>query len=110
VLLGLTSGTGFFDEASVRDFCRRAEFVRDCTRALGFDTPSEVGSTSGQSFSSESMGHTGFTGTSLWIDPETELIVVLLTNRVFAGESDLRIKEFRPMIHDLIVQEAQAKG
>lgn len=106
VLVGLKSGAGFFDAACVQEFCTRAGLVQDCTRALGFDTPSTEGSTSGRFFSSGSLGHTGFTGTSLWIDPEKDLIVVLLTNRVFAGEADFRIKAFRPLIHDLIVEEA----
>jgi CubicO group peptidase (beta-lactamase class C family) len=51
------------------------------SRALGWDTPSK-GSSSGSYFSARSFGHTGFTGTSIWIDPEKNLFVVLLTNRV----------------------------
>jgi CubicO group peptidase (beta-lactamase class C family) len=51
------------------------------SRALGWDTPSK-GSSAGQYFSPRSFGHTGFTGTSMWMDPERGLFVILLTNRV----------------------------
>jgi CubicO group peptidase (beta-lactamase class C family) len=54
---------------------------RTSSRALGWDTPSR-GSSSGRFFSPRSFGHTGFTGTSIWIDPERGLFVILLTNRV----------------------------
>jgi len=105
ILAALKSRASFFDPIRVRDFCARAGFVEGCTRALGFDTPSKEDSSSGRFFSPNSLGHTGFTGTSLWIDPEKELIVVLLTNRVLMGESDLRIKTFRQLLHDTIVGE-----
>lgn len=67
----------------------------------GFDTPSKVGSSSGHYFSSRSIGHLGFTGTSFWIDPEPGLIVILLTNRVHPSRGNVQIKKFRPKIHDL---------
>jgi CubicO group peptidase (beta-lactamase class C family) len=104
-VLSYRSGEGFFDHACSRDFLSRAGFSTASTRALGFDTPSECGSSSGSLFSSKSIGHTGFTGTSLWIDLERELIVTLLTNRVIMGEADQRIKDFRPKLHDAIVKE-----
>jgi len=105
ILTALKSRESFFDRDRVRVFCERPRFVEDCTRALGFDTPSKEDSSSGRFFSPNSLGHTGFTGASLWIDPERELIVVLLTNRVLMGESNLRIKAFRPLIHDTIIGE-----
>ncbi|MBC2705921.1 serine hydrolase [Desulfobacula sp.] len=71
----------------------------------GFDTPSKKNSSSGQFLSSSSVGHLGFTGTSLWIDPETSLIVIFLTNRVHPLRSNEGIKKFRPQIHDLIYSE-----
>jgi len=71
----------------------------------GFDTPSKKKSSSGRYFSRSSIGHLGFTGTSFWIDPETSLIVVFLTNRVHPLRSNEGIKEFRPQIHDLIHTE-----
>ncbi|MBF0303624.1 MAG: serine hydrolase [Desulfamplus sp.] len=70
----------------------------------GFDTPSLSGSSSGRYFSSESIGHLGFTGTSFWLDPLKSIIVVLLSNRVHPTRNNQKIKEFRPNIHDLIIQ------
>ncbi len=109
ILLSLKESGRFFDKDTTRTFCTRAGFTTGSTRALGFDTPSEEGSTSGQLFSKDSIGHTGFTGVSLWIDIQRELIVVLLTNRVFLGEADFRIKTFRPMIHDAVMESVQSQ-
>jgi len=105
ILRSLRSPGGFFDQAVTREFCTRARFGEHCSRPLGFDTPTSEGSSSGRFFSHDSLGHTGFAGTSLWIDPERDLIVVLLTNRVYHGESDFRIKAFRPRVHDAVVEE-----
>jgi CubicO group peptidase (beta-lactamase class C family) len=72
--------------------------------ALGWDTPS-VPSSAGRYFSSHSFGHLGYTGTSLWIDPEQDLVVVLLTNRVHPSSRNIKIRRFRPLIHDLVYEE-----
>nr|WP_320010919.1 serine hydrolase [uncultured Desulfobulbus sp.] len=71
---------------------------------LGFDTPSPGGSSSGQYFSAASVGHLGFSGTSFWIDPVKEVIVVLLTNRVHPTRENLKIRSFRPRFHDRIME------
>ncbi len=71
----------------------------------GFDTPSAVGSSSGNFFSSESVGHLGFTGTSFWIDLKKKIVIVLLTNRVFFGSENEKLKKIRPFVHDLVMQE-----
>ena len=71
---------------------------------MGFDMVAEQGSSAGNFFSSESVGHLGFTGTSFWIDPEKDCIVVLLTNRVYYGRENWKIKEFRPIFHDLVME------
>lgn len=105
IMGSLKSQKGLFDADVVRTFCSKTGFTPDSTRALGFDTPSPEASSSGRFFSPESPGHTGFTGTSLWMDPKRELIVVLLTNRVFMGEADQRIKSFRPLLHDAVMEE-----
>jgi len=83
-------------------FTRRAELVPGSSRALGWDTPSDP-SSAGRYFSARSYGHTGFTGTSLWIDPDLELIVVLLTNRVHPTRENIAIRRLRPAIHDAVV-------
>jgi serine-type D-Ala-D-Ala carboxypeptidase len=104
ILMSLKESGRFFDKETTRTFCARAGFTPDSTRTLGFDTPCDEGSTSGRLFSRDSVGHTGFTGVSLWIDIPRDLIVVLLTNRVFLGEADLSIKEFRPLLHDAVME------
>ncbi|MDY6852908.1 MAG: serine hydrolase, partial [Thermodesulfobacteriota bacterium] len=74
------------------------------TRALGFDTPSPAGSSAGRFFSPRSVGHLGFTGVSLWHDPDKDLTIILLTNRVHPVASNEAIKEFRPHIHDIAAE------
>lgn len=73
--------------------------------ALGWDTPSLQGSSAGSHFSPRSVGHLGYTGSSLWMDLDRELIVILLTNRVHPSRSNEAIRPFRPRIHDLISLE-----
>lgn len=69
--------------------------------ALGWDTPTAGGSSSGRYFSAQSIGHLGFTGTSLWIDFEAEAAVAMLTNRIhlIAKKSKFTL---RAEIHDLV--------
>jgi CubicO group peptidase (beta-lactamase class C family) len=62
----------------------------------------------GAAFGRRSFGHTGFTGTSLWIDPQRELLVVALTNRVYHGRDPLAIQRFRPRLHELAVSAVEA--
>ncbi|MFZ0820604.1 MAG: glycoside hydrolase family 3 N-terminal domain-containing protein [Candidatus Acidiferrales bacterium] len=71
------------------------------TRALGWAMRTEP-SSSGRYFSARSFGHAGFTGTSIWCDPEKDLAVVLLTNRVYPTREDEKINEARPAIHDAV--------
>lgn len=93
-----------FDRQWMRRFLSRQQDIPESTWALGFDTPSQSGSSSGSYFSASSVGHLGFTGTSFWIDPERDLVVALLTNRVYAGRENTRIRQFRPLLHDRIVE------
>ncbi len=89
--------------ATVETFTRRAE-VPDSTRALGWDTKSPEKSSAGTLFSPRSFGHTGFTGTSLWIDPDRELFVILLTNRVHPTRENKVIRQVRPAVADAVVR------
>jgi CubicO group peptidase (beta-lactamase class C family) len=73
------------------------------TRTLGWVVPTE-NSSSGHYFSVHSYGHTGFTGTTIWIDPDRQLFVVLLTNRVHPTRENHEIAEVRPAVHDAIVK------
>jgi CubicO group peptidase (beta-lactamase class C family) len=93
----------------VRRFVTRQDLPAGSSWGLGWDTPS-VPSSSGTRFSPKSFGHLGFTGTSLWIDPERELEVVLLSNRVHPTRKNEKIREFRPKIHDIIYEELIADG
>lgn len=70
---------------------------------LGFDTPSAP-SSSGQYFSSKSIGHLGYTGSSFWWNLEKDFYIILLTNRVHPTRKNQKIKEFRPKIHDVIIE------
>ena len=95
----------FFKPETVRVFLKRQDIVKNSTWALGWDTPSTEGSSSGKYFSPDSIGHLGFTGGSLWLDLQKDIIVILLTNRVHPTRNNKKIKEFRPEIHDLIMRE-----
>ncbi len=97
--------SGLLKSKTVRTFLSRQGIVPGSTWALGWDTPSKNNSTSGHYFSSNSIGHTGFTGTSIWIDLEKNITVIFLTNRIHPTRSNEKIKEFRPELHNLIMQE-----
>lgn len=75
----------------------------DSTMLLGWDGKSPEGSSAGRRMSADSFGHLGFTGTSIWCDPGRDLVVVLLTNRVFPSRANERIKGFRPGFHDGVI-------
>jgi CubicO group peptidase (beta-lactamase class C family) len=90
---------------TVRTFFSRQGLVPESTYALGWDTPSENNSSSGNYFSPNSIGHTGFTGTSIWIDLQRNITVLFLTNRIHPNRSNEKIKDFRPKLHNLIMRE-----
>ena len=86
----------------VREFVRRQPGPNCSTRALGWDTPSLEGSTAGDLMSRESFGHTGFTGTSIWIDPHEEFFIILLTNRVNPTRDNQLIRKVRGPLADSV--------
>lgn len=86
----------------VREFLRRQELPPGSSRALGWDTPSD-NSSAGTLFSPQSFGHTGFTGTSIWMDPTRDLVLVLLTNRVHPTRENNRHVALRRAVADLTV-------
>jgi uncharacterized protein YbbC (DUF1343 family)/CubicO group peptidase (beta-lactamase class C family) len=88
---------------TVEMFTRRAG-IPGSDRALGWDMKSAEGSSAGTLMSSRSFGHTGFTGTSMWMDPERELYVILLTNRVHPTRENNLIREARPAVADAVVR------
>ena len=87
---------------TVEKFTQKAG-VPGSSRALGWDTPSE-NSSAGSLFSPRSFGHTGFTGTSMWMDPERNLFVVLLSNRVHPTRENNAIREVRRAVADAVVR------
>jgi beta-N-acetylhexosaminidase len=94
---GYFGGQRFIDPATVDLFTRRQGSVS--SRALGWDTP-EGASSAGSYFSPSSYGHTGFTGTSIWIDPDRDVFVVLLTNRVNPTRDNQRHAALRRDVAD----------
>ncbi len=91
-----------FSATTVRAFTRRAELPPGSSRALGWDTPSGSPSSSGTRCSAAAFGHLGYTGTSLWIDPEQDCAIVLLTNRTFPTRENRKIQALRPAFHDVV--------
>jgi len=93
---------------AVREFSRCQDGPEDSVWALGWDRPTPGQSSSGVHFSENSIGHLGFTGTSVWIDLDQEAIVVMLTNRVHLIAKKSRFS-LRPVVHDAIM-DAFASG
>jgi len=94
----------YFKPETVREFFRRQEIVKESDWALGWDTRALKGSSAGKHFSRDSVGHTGFTGTSIWMDLENDVIAILLTNRVHPKRDNDKIKQFRPVFHDAVME------
>lgn len=93
---------GFLSSATIREAWSPVAVPPGCDRTPGWDTPSGEAPAAGRLFSRRSIGHLGFTGTSLWIDPEAGLAVTLLTNRVHPSRENVKIRAFRPAFHDAI--------
>lgn len=102
--------SSFLPQKIVREFWTRDPSVRGSTWALGWDTPSPEYSSSGRFFSPAAVGHLGFTGTSIWIEPEAEIAIVLLTNRVHPRRDNQAIRDFRPMLHDRVMEALEVAG
>jgi CubicO group peptidase (beta-lactamase class C family) len=91
----------------LQTFVTRQKLPANSDWALGWDTPTKEESASGRHFSENSVGHLGFTGTSLWIDLEREAVIVLLTNRVHLVSKRSKFG-LRPVVHDTIMEAAVA--
>ncbi|MFZ0480269.1 MAG: serine hydrolase domain-containing protein [Terriglobales bacterium] len=105
----LNGGHPILRAATVELFTRREAAPNGTSRALGWDTRSAP-SQSGNYFSARSFGHLGYTGTSLWIDPERQLSVTLLTNRTWPDCQNQAIKRVRPAFHDAVVEALQPEN
>ena len=91
-----------------RRFVKRQNIPRRSSRALGWDTPSER-SSAGVRLSSRSFGHTGFTGTSIWIDPTRDLVIVLLSNRVNPTRDNQRWGPVRRNVANRVVEALEGR-
>jgi CubicO group peptidase (beta-lactamase class C family) len=88
---------------TVAEFTARQNVPAGSTRALGWDTPSDSGySSAGAKLSRRSFGHTGFTGTSMWMDPERDLFIILLSNHVHPTAGNMAILRVRARVADLV--------
>lgn len=98
---GQINGEQFLEAETIRLFTDAPDAEKS-TRALGWDTKSPEGySSAGEEFGPNSFGHTGFTGTSFWVDPDEDLFVILLTNRVYPTRENRKITQVRPKVADI---------
>jgi CubicO group peptidase (beta-lactamase class C family) len=97
-LKGARGESDIFPRKLVEQFTRRQDIVKGSTRALGWDTP--PGSQAGKKLSPHSFGHTGFTGTSVYIDPDADLYIVLLTNAVHPKRGGRAVLQVRREVDD----------
>jgi CubicO group peptidase (beta-lactamase class C family) len=98
---GYFNGRRFLSPETISLFTRRQNDVS--SRALGWDTPSQ-NSSAGEYFTANAFGHTGFTGTSMWMDPDRQLFVVLLTNRVNPTRDNQKHIPLRRALADAVNQ------
>lgn len=99
---GKVNGRQIINPATVKLFTRRQS--AESTRGLGWDTKSAKGSSAGEMFSNISFGHTGFTGTSAWVDPARNLFVIFLTNRVYPSRENHKLFKIRPALHNEVIR------
>ncbi len=103
---GTVNGHTYIKAATLKRFLAR----KDSLRALGWDLRTPGGhSSAGDYYSNSSYGHLGFTGTSIWIDPEKELAVIFLCNRVYPSSANIKIRSFRPLLHNTVVSSLGLK-
>jgi CubicO group peptidase (beta-lactamase class C family) len=107
---GVYDGRQYLQDSVIALFTRKQSDLS--TRGLGWDTkaPNPQYSSAGHYFSPNSFGHTGFTGTSVWVDPERHLFVILLTNRICPARDNEKIARARPSIHDAVIEVLDNKG
>ena len=98
---GMYEARRYVEAETIRDWTRPAELVAGSSRAVGWDTARVPASPLGQG-PSMAFWHTGFTGVSLWIDPERELVAILFTNRIHPTRENQQIYELRPEFHGVV--------
>ncbi len=109
---GIYGHKRIFKRSTVELFTHKYDEPPNTPRALGWVTPSPsdaVGSSAGRLLSPSAFGHTGFTGTSIWIDPEKELFIILLTNRTYPTREKNVMVRVRPAVADAVVEALEGK-
>ncbi|MFN8491074.1 MAG: serine hydrolase domain-containing protein [Caldilineaceae bacterium] len=106
----LNEGEPLLYPETITEMTRLQAQEGDIRRGLGFALWSPDPEASGNPFSQRAFGHTGFTGTSLWIDPERELVVALLTNDVYHGREGRQIMPLRVAVHRAVVEAVDGMG
>jgi len=96
---------GYFTREVTAEAWTRVKQPEGCTRTPGWDTPSGDAPAFGKGFSRLSVGHLGFTGTSLWIDTVNGIVVTILTNRVHPLRENQKIKTFRGVFHEALAKD-----
>jgi len=110
MLTGLDkNGNEYLNQKTIRLMTANHTEGKNLARGLGWQKKDVSASPAGDLFTSESFGHTGFTGTSIWIDPALDLYAVLLTNRVHPVRSNEAIVSDRKIFHNLAVLNYSAK-
>jgi len=103
---GSWRGNRIFKESIIKKFTKKQNTPKSSDYAIGWDTPSNNGkSSAGDFFSDGSFGHLGFTGTSLWIDPNQNIIIVLLTNRVYPSREREGIYGIRRKFYNAVMDQ-----
>jgi CubicO group peptidase (beta-lactamase class C family) len=102
--LGLPGQPAILDPNTITQMTQLQHQSRLIRRGLGFALRSEFPGSSGYPFSDRAFGHTGFTGTSLWVDPARHLVVALITNSVFEGRDNDQILDLRLQVHQAIAE------
>lgn len=102
---GIYNNKRYLKKGTIDLFSHRQFDREGWTHALGWDTPSREGSLVGEEFPRETIGHWGYSGTSVWIDFENNIFVILLSNRTWPDRNNKKInKWFRPQFHDLVFE------
>ena len=109
LLLALKGKSRKFRQKTIESFVRCQDSPKGASRARGWDTPSEE-SSAGDLASRTSFGHTGFTGTSIWIDPQRDLYIILLSNRVHPTRKNRKITAVRRKFAAAVVGAIDSAG
>jgi beta-N-acetylhexosaminidase len=105
---GIYGHERLLERATIEEFTKRVN-VGNSARTLGWDVITDPAHT-GRYFPPPSFGHYGFTGTSLWIDPQNDLFVILLTNRVHPTRANEQIRQVRPAVHNAVFESLGLAG